>query len=100
MKVCSNIDVNGVNAQPTQRMSGMIYVALYDYQSRTDGDLAFHSHELLEIIDQSHSDWWRARSKITHMEGYIPSNYVAPVKSIEAEPYAAQIFRNLFFFSR
>ena len=86
MKVCSNIDVNGVNAQPTQRMSGMIYVALYDYQSRTDGDLAFHSHELLEIIDQSHSDWWRARSKITHMEGYIPSNYVAPVKSIEAEP--------------
>lgn len=31
-------------------------------------------------------DWWFARSKSTRKEGYIPSNYVAKLKSIEAEP--------------
>jgi fyn-related kinase len=31
-------------------------------------------------------DWWLARSKKTRQEGYIPSNYVAKLKSIEAEP--------------
>jgi len=30
-------------------------------------------------------DWWFARSKATKHEGYIPSNYVAKLKSIEAE---------------
>ena len=32
-------------------------------------------------------DWWFARSKATKQEGYIPSNYVAKLKSIEAEPW-------------
>ncbi|XP_039227737.1 tyrosine-protein kinase Src42A isoform X7 [Drosophila yakuba] len=32
-------------------------------------------------------DWWLARSKKTRSEGYIPSNYVAKLKSIEAEPW-------------
>ncbi len=31
-------------------------------------------------------DWWFARSKTSKAEGYIPSNYVAKLKSIEAEP--------------
>ncbi|KAL1390311.1 hypothetical protein pipiens_001326 [Culex pipiens pipiens] len=34
----------------------------------------------------STGDWWLARSKKTRQEGYIPSNYVAKLKSIEAEP--------------
>lgn len=34
----------------------------------------------------THSDWWYARSKTTKLEGYIPSNYVAKIESIEAEP--------------
>ena len=32
-------------------------------------------------------DWWFAKSKATKQEGYIPSNYVAKLKSIEAEPW-------------
>merc|ERR1711892_1209060 len=32
-------------------------------------------------------DWGFARSKATKQEGYIPSNYVAKLKSIEAEPW-------------
>lgn len=32
-------------------------------------------------------DWWLARSLTTGESGYIPSNYVAPSDSIQAEEY-------------
>ncbi len=62
------------------------FVALYDYDARTDEDLSFKKGEHLEILNDTQGDWWFARSKATKMEGYIPSNYVAKLKSIEAEP--------------
>lgn len=64
-----------------------IFVALYDYDARTDEDLSFRKGEHLEILNDTQGDWWLARSKRTRQEGYIPSNYVARLKSIEAEPY-------------
>jgi fyn-related kinase len=63
-----------------------IFVALYDYDARTDEDLSFRKGEHLEILNDTQGDWWFARSKSTRQEGYIPSNYVAKLKSIEAEP--------------
>lgn len=63
-----------------------IFVALYDYDARTDEDLSFRKGEHLEILNDTQGDWWFARSKSTRKEGYIPSNYVAKLKSIEAEP--------------
>ena len=62
-----------------------LFVALYDYDARTDEDLSFRKGELLEIINDTQGDWWYARSKTTKAEGYIPSNYVASVKSLESE---------------
>ena len=64
-----------------------VFVALYDYDARTDEDLSFKKGEHLEIINDTQGDWWLARSKATKQEGYIPSNYVAKLKSIEAEPW-------------
>lgn len=63
-----------------------IFVALYDYDARTDEDLSFRKGEHLEILNDTQGDWWLARSKKTKQEGYIPSNYVARLQSIEAEP--------------
>lgn len=63
-----------------------VFVALYDYTARTDEDLSFKKMELLEILNDTQGDWWYARSKTTKLEGYIPSNYVAKVKSLESEP--------------
>ncbi len=63
-----------------------VFVALYDYDARTDEDLSFKKGEHLEILNDTQGDWWFARSKATKREGYIPSNYVAKLKSIEAEP--------------
>lgn len=62
-----------------------VFVALYDYDARTDEDLSFKKGEHLDIINDTQGDWWFARSKATKREGYIPSNYVAKLKSIEAE---------------
>jgi len=68
------------------------FVALYDYDARTDEDLSFKKGDLLEILNDTQGDWWYARAKSSRaagakLEGYIPSNYVAGVKSLESEPY-------------
>ncbi|XP_059140583.1 tyrosine-protein kinase Src42A-like [Physella acuta] len=64
-----------------------VFVALYDYDARTDEDLSFRKGEHLEIINDTQGDWWYARSKTTKKEGYIPSNYVANLKSLESEAW-------------
>nr|7A2M_A Chain A, Tyrosine-protein kinase Fyn [Homo sapiens]7A2M_B Chain B, Tyrosine-protein kinase Fyn [Homo sapiens]7A2N_A Chain A, Tyrosine-protein kinase Fyn [Homo sapiens]7A2N_B Chain B, Tyrosine-protein kinase Fyn [Homo sapiens]7A2N_C Chain C, Tyrosine-protein kinase Fyn [Homo sapiens]7A2N_D Chain D, Tyrosine-protein kinase Fyn [Homo sapiens] len=56
-----------------------LFVALYDYESRTETDLSFHKGEKFQILNSSEGDWWEARSLTTGETGYIPSNYVAPV---------------------
>lgn len=45
--------------------------------------LALTSH----LCFHREGDWWEARSLTTGETGYIPSNYVAPVDSIQAEEY-------------
>ena len=74
------------SAADSSAASTKIFVALYDYDARTDEDLSFRKGELLEIINDTQGDWWYARSKTSKAEGYIPSNYVASVKSLESEP--------------
>ena len=59
-----------------------IYAAMFDYRSRTDNDLGFEKSDLLCIVSADDKDWWIARSKETGKEGYIPSNYVAKVNSL------------------
>lgn len=75
-----------VNQTEPDQTNAKIFVALYDYDARTDEDLSFRKGEHLEILNDTQGDWWLARSKRTRQEGYIPSNYVAKLKSIEAEP--------------
>lgn len=40
-------------------------------------------------------DWWEARSLDTGNSGYIPSNYVAPVDSIQAEEWVENTHADL-----
>ena len=60
-------------------------VALYDYDARSDDDLTFRKGETLEILNSKDGDWWLARSPVTGAEGYLPSNYVAEQRTVEAE---------------
>lgn len=64
-----------------------IYAAMFDYQSRTDDDLSIEKSDLLCIINADKRDWWYARSKETGSEGYVPSNYVAQVNSLNVHKW-------------
>uniref|UniRef100_A0A8C5B7K6 non-specific protein-tyrosine kinase n=1 Tax=Gadus morhua TaxID=8049 RepID=A0A8C5B7K6_GADMO len=64
-----------------------LFVALYDYEARTEDDLSFRKGEKFQILNSIEGDWWEARSLTTGGTGYIPSNYVAPVDSIQAEDW-------------
>ncbi|XP_040028226.2 tyrosine-protein kinase yes [Gasterosteus aculeatus] len=63
------------------------FVALYDYEARTSDDLSFKKGDRFQIINNTEGDWWEARSINTGEKGYIPSNYVAPADSIQAEEW-------------
>ncbi|TNN85768.1 Proto-oncogene tyrosine-protein kinase Yrk [Liparis tanakae] len=64
-----------------------LFIALYEYEARTEDDLTFQKGEKFQIINNTEGDWWEARSLDTGHSGYIPSNYVAPVDSIQAEEW-------------
>ncbi len=86
---CSSSDHPIVQQQQqsdTMSTTTKLFVALYDYDARTDEDLSFKKCDQLEILNDMQGDWWYARSRVTNQCGYIPSNYVARLKSIEAEP--------------
>jgi len=72
---------------PPQMPTGgvLTFVGLYDYDARTAEDLSFKKSEQLQIVNNTDGDWWLARSMVTGKEGYIPSNYVAPVQSVQAQ---------------
>lgn len=81
-------DLNG-NDSNSNNMNHQnpIFVALYDYDTRTEEDLRFKKGEKLEILNSKQGDWWFARSLKTKLKGYIPSNYVAKFETIDAEPW-------------
>ncbi|XP_025901449.1 tyrosine-protein kinase FRK [Nothoprocta perdicaria] len=71
------------------------FVALFDYEARTDEDLSFQAGDKLQVLDASHEGWWYARLLLPEgsvsagrkLQGYIPANYIAADQSIEAEPW-------------
>ncbi|CAL1585447.1 unnamed protein product [Knipowitschia caucasica] len=66
------------------------YVALYDYSARTADDLSFNTGDRLETLNKDTGEWWFAKALTgisSNRTGYIPANYVAPLESIDAEPW-------------
>ncbi|XP_049725395.1 tyrosine-protein kinase HCK isoform X1 [Elephas maximus indicus] len=63
-----------------------VVVALYDYEAIHREDLSFQKGDQMVVLEES-GEWWRARSLVTQKEGYIPSNYVARINSLETEEW-------------
>ena len=72
---------------PASNPDDKLYVALYAYQARTIEDLSFEKGEHLVVTGDTDKDWYFAKSLRTQRQGHIPSNYVAPVSSFEAEEW-------------
>lgn len=73
---------------------GQVYTALCYYQARVPEDLGFAKSEQFIVLSKKNGDWWYVRSLKTQEEGYIPSNFIAPIGSPEAiEWYYGDISR-------
>ncbi|XP_022375962.1 tyrosine-protein kinase FRK [Enhydra lutris kenyoni] len=81
-----------LHSQEPGRSHGHYFVALFDYQARTAEDLSFRTGDKLQVLDTSREGWWFARHLEKRgdgsgqpLQGYIPSNYVAEDRSLQAE---------------
>ncbi|XP_049333582.1 tyrosine-protein kinase SRK2 [Astyanax mexicanus] len=66
------------------------FVALFDYSKRTAEDLSFHTGDKLQLLQKYDTDWWFVKALTgvsANKEGYVPANYIAPVESLDAEPW-------------
>ena len=64
-----------------------VFVALYDFEASLVDELSFKEGERLDILDDMQGHRWFARCRATKREGYIPSNYVAPVLEVNCFSY-------------
>ncbi|KAG5841599.1 hypothetical protein ANANG_G00168320 [Anguilla anguilla] len=69
-----------------QGETGKIVIALYPYEAVHGDDLGFKKGEKLRVLAES-GEWWRAKSLSTRKEGFVPSNYVAEVNTMETEEW-------------
>ena len=83
---------NGNNTTKTKNA----YVAIFDYVARTNEDLSFKKGDILYINDEDKlsNGWWWGRLKSMDgnssqqkLSGYIPSQYVAGIDSLESQPW-------------
>ncbi|EDM11607.1 Yamaguchi sarcoma viral (v-yes-1) oncogene homolog, isoform CRA_d [Rattus norvegicus] len=65
---------------------GDIVVALYPYDGIHPDDLSFKKGEKMKVLEE-HGEWWKAKSLSSKREGFIPSNYVAKVNTLETEEW-------------
>ncbi|XP_029452002.1 tyrosine-protein kinase Blk isoform X2 [Rhinatrema bivittatum] len=66
-------------------------IALYDYAPVNNDNLPLCKGEKLKILTEK-EDWWLAKSLSTGREGYIPSNFVAQVDTLEVESWFFKTF--------
>ncbi|XP_068453135.1 proto-oncogene tyrosine-protein kinase Src isoform X1 [Clinocottus analis] len=108
MSLFGGVENNAVNSPNRITLAGGVttFVALYDYESRTASDLSFRKGERLQIVNNTRKvncregDWWLARSLTTGESGYIPSNYVAPSDSIQAEDHLRLTLESRWYFGK
>ncbi|EGD74404.1 TK/ABL protein kinase [Salpingoeca rosetta] len=84
----SSPDLGGRHATTVGRpRKSQIYVALYDYKARTENEMSFRKGDHLNVISNDNENWWQAQHADTKEVGWIPSNYVAPMQSLDKEPW-------------
>ncbi|XP_058030721.1 tyrosine-protein kinase HCK isoform X2 [Ahaetulla prasina] len=70
----------------TDESEDFVVLALYDYEAIHREDLSFQKGDHLKILEKS-GEWWRAKALSTGKMGFIPSNYVARINSLETEEW-------------
>ena len=63
----------------------LVYVGIYDFNGKNDGDLSFAKGEEIEILNSAEGGWWYGLSLKSRAVGYVPSNYIEPVNSLKSQ---------------
>lgn len=74
---------------PPPLESGLMYTALWSFQSRHVDELSFNEGDLFSVVSRS-GDWWTAR-KIDKNgcvldTGIVPKNYLDRAESLQIQP--------------
>jgi len=54
-------------------------VMLYDFEAQGDDELGVRQDQIVEIVDDSHEEWWKCRAG--GQEGVVPASYVEVIKT-------------------
>ncbi|XP_061942378.1 tyrosine-protein kinase Abl isoform X8 [Apis cerana] len=72
-----------------------LFVALYDFQAGGENQLSLKKGEQVRILSYNKSGEWCEAHSSTGQVGWVPSNYVTPVNSLEKHSwYHGRICRN------
>ena len=64
--------------------SGSIVAAVSDYDASGDTDMSVVAGELLWLIDDSDGYWCEVKSTNTNNTGFVPKEFLEPVRGSEA----------------
>jgi abelson tyrosine-protein kinase 1 len=64
-----------------------LYVALFDYEARSETELTFKKGDKFRIHNKENDIWWEAEDLSNRRRGWVPSNYVAQTRSVENQPW-------------
>lgn len=72
-----------------------LFVALYDFMAGGENQLSLHKGEQVRILSYNKSGEWCEAHSDSELVGWVPSNYVTPVNSLEKHSwYHGPISRN------
>ncbi|KAE9555743.1 hypothetical protein FO519_001095 [Halicephalobus sp. NKZ332] len=84
-----HVNVSNGYPQTQEQSQNTCLIALYAYESRSDGDLSFEKGDIMYLLDGSNADWWYVRKDKNGATGYVPRNFVAKFKTLESEEWFA-----------
>jgi len=61
-------------------------IAVHSYTPTSADDLALAKGDLLDVLDDSEPNWWKATNS-NGTTGFIPSNYVKKKQGLEAQDW-------------
>ncbi|XP_076067095.1 tyrosine-protein kinase Fyn-like [Oratosquilla oratoria] len=75
------------NIDGAVKISGLMMVALYDYNARSHHELSLKKGVRLQFLDEHDGVWVKVRLTANGKEGYVPKAYIAPISAPDSQDW-------------